>query len=54
MLYMKGKPKMPQCGFSATVVNILNKEGVDFSSVDVLAYPAIREGVKQFSQWPTM
>lgn len=54
MLYMKGKPKQPACGFSLTVVDILNKEGVDFSSVNVMDYPAIREGIKKFSQWPTM
>merc|ERR1719223_1522281 len=54
MLYMKGNPKMPMCGFSATVVKVLQDEGVDFSSVNVLDYPAIREGVKNYSQWPTI
>jgi len=54
MLYMKGNPSQPQCGFSATVVSILQREGVDFSSVNVLDYPSIREGVKDFSQWPTI
>ena len=54
MLYMKGNPTQPMCGFSATVVNILKKEGVDFSSVNVLDYPAIREGVKKYSDWPTI
>lgn len=54
MLYMKGKPSQPQCGFSAKVVQILQAEGVDFSSVNVLDYPAIREGVKKFSEWPTI
>ena len=49
MLYMKGNPSMPMCGFSATVVGILQKEGVDFSSVNVLDYPDIREGVKKYS-----
>ena len=54
MLYMKGNPSAPQCGFSARVVSVLQKEGVDFSSVNVLDYPSIREGVKQYSQWPTI
>ncbi len=54
MLYMKGNPSMPMCGFSARVVKVLQDEGVDFSSVNVLDYPAIREGVKQFSEWPTI
>jgi len=54
MLYMKGNPSMPMCGFSAKVVQVLKAEGVDFSSVNVLDYPQIREGVKKFSQWPTI
>jgi monothiol glutaredoxin len=54
MLYMKGTPSMPQCGFSSQAVRILNASGVDFSSVNVLEYGAIREGVKQYSQWPTI
>lgn len=54
MLYMKGNPSQPMCGFSATVVGILQKEGIDFSSVNVLDYPAIREGVKKYSEWPTI
>jgi monothiol glutaredoxin len=54
MLYMKGTPSMPMCGFSATVVGILQKEGVNFSSVNVLDYPTVREGVKKFSEWPTI
>jgi len=49
MLYMKGNPSMPMCGFSARVVEALQKEGMDFSSVNVLDYPAIREGIKKFS-----
>lgn len=49
MLYMKGNPSMPMCGFSARVVQVLQAEGVDFSSVNVLDYPSIREGVKKFS-----
>lgn len=49
MLYMKGNPSMPMCGFSARVIQILQKEDVPFSSVNVLDYPSIREGVKKFS-----
>jgi monothiol glutaredoxin len=51
---MKGNPSMPMCGFSARVVQILQTEGVDFSSVNVLDYPDIREGVKKYSEWPTV
>ncbi len=54
MLYMKGTPSMPMCGFSARVVGILQEEGVNFSSVNVLDYPSIREGVKQYAEWPTI
>jgi len=54
MLYMKGNPSMPMCGFSARVVGVLKEEGADFASVNVLDYPAIREGVKKFSDWPTI
>lgn len=54
MLYMKGTPSRPQCGFSSQAVRILNAVGVDFSSVNVLEYQAIREGVKEYSQWPTL
>lgn len=55
VLYMKGTPQFPQCGFSANVVRILNATGVkDFFSVDVLANPEIREGVKKFANWPTV
>lgn len=54
MLYMKGTPQRPQCGFSLQAVRILNAVGVDFSSVNVLEYPAIREGVKLYSEWPTI
>lgn len=49
MLYMKGTPSNPQCGFSLQTVRILNAVGVDFASVNVLDNPGIREGVKQFS-----
>lgn len=54
MLYMKGTPSRPQCGFSSQAVRILNAVGVDFSSVNVLEYPTIREGVKIYSEWPTL
>ena len=54
MLYMKGNPSMPMCGFSAKIVQTLQAEGIDFSSVNVLDYPSIREGVKKFAAWPTM
>mmetsp|Transcript_37103 Transcript_37103/g.86534 ORF Transcript_37103/g.86534 Transcript_37103/m.86534 type:complete len:141 (+) Transcript_37103:135-557(+) len=49
MLYMKGSPAQPMCGFSAKVVEVLRREGCDFGSVNVLDYPSIREGIKQFS-----
>lgn len=49
MLYMKGNPSMPMCGFSARVVQILKEEAVDFSSVNVLDYSDIREGVKKYA-----
>mmetsp|Transcript_26664 Transcript_26664/g.59811 ORF Transcript_26664/g.59811 Transcript_26664/m.59811 type:complete len:179 (+) Transcript_26664:98-634(+) len=54
MLYMKGSPNQPMCGFSATVVGILKNSGADFASVNVLDYPEIREGVKKYAQWPTI
>ncbi len=54
MLYMKGTPSTPMCGFSAQVVAALKAEGVDFSSVNVLDYPSIREGIKIYSDWPTI
>ena len=54
MLYMKGTPSQPMCGFSARVVGVLTEQGVDYGSVNVLDYPAIREGIKQYSQWPTI
>lgn len=54
MLYMKGTPSQPQCGFSMQAVRILNAVGVDFSSVNVLEYPAIREGIKVYGDWPTI
>ena len=54
VLYMKGNPVFPQCGFSATVVEILSRLGVKFKSHDVLVDPSLRDGVKAFSQWPTI
>ncbi len=54
ILYMKGTKDMPQCGFSARVVQILNSHGVDYEAVDVLEDPEIRQGIKEFSNWPTI
>jgi len=54
ILYMKGSRDMPQCGFSARVVNILNSYGVDYEAVDVLSDPDIRQGIKDYSNWPTI
>ena len=54
VLFMKGTPVFPQCGFSSTVVQILTELGVKFKSVDVLKDPGIRQGIKEFSNWPTI
>jgi monothiol glutaredoxin len=54
VLFMKGTPEMPQCGFSMTVSNILKKLNVKFSGIDVLTDPEIRQGIKDFSNWPTV
>ena len=54
VLYMKGTPVFPQCGFSAAVVQILTHLGVKFKGIDVLADPALRQGIKDFSSWPTI
>ncbi|HEU4352761.1 MAG TPA: Grx4 family monothiol glutaredoxin [Burkholderiales bacterium] len=55
VLYMKGTPQFPQCGFSALAVQVLNACGVkDFHSVNVLADQEIREGIKQYANWPTI
>ena len=54
MLYMKGNAMFPQCGFSARVVQILTHLGVPFQTANVLDDPELREGVKQFSSWPTV
>ena len=54
VLFMKGTPEMPQCGFSMTVCNILKELKVKFSGVNVLADSEIRQGIKDFSNWPTV
>ncbi|VBB69356.1 Uncharacterized monothiol glutaredoxin ycf64-like [invertebrate metagenome] len=53
VLYMKGTPMFPQCGFSASAVDILSRLDVQFKGVDVLGDPSLRNGLKQFSNWPT-
>ena len=54
VLYMKGTAQMPQCGFSSKVAGVLNYMGVAFKDVNVLADDAVREGIKQYSEWPTI
>lgn len=55
VLYMKGSPKFPQCGFSANAVRILNALGIkEYFSVDVLQEPEIRQGIKDYANWPTI
>ena len=54
LLYMKGTPVFPQCGFSALVVQVLSNVGVKFKAVDVLKDADIRQGVKEYSDWPTI
>ena len=55
VLYMKGTPQFPQCGFSANAVRLLHAAGIkDFFSVDVLSEPEIRQGVKDYANWPTI
>lgn len=54
MLYMKGNAMFPQCGFSARVVQILGHMNVSFKTANVLEDPELREGIKQFSNWPTV
>ena len=53
MLFMKGSPSMPQCGFSATVVQLLKEAGAPFGSFNILADNEMREGLKEYAQWPT-
>lgn len=54
VLFMKGSPEMPQCGFSARATAILAELGTEFHAVDVLQDPEIRQGIKEFGQWPTI
>jgi monothiol glutaredoxin len=54
VLFMKGTKSMPQCGFSSRVAGVLNYMGVDFADVNVLANDEIRQGIKDFSDWPTI
>ena len=54
VLYMKGTKSMPQCGFSSKVAGVLNYMGVDYADVNVLADEAIRQGIKDYSDWPTI
>src|SRR5512135_3297787 len=54
VLYMKGTRSLPQCGFSSRVVEIMDGLVTDFVTVDVLADPELREGIKEFSSWPTI
>ena len=54
MLFMKGSPDFPQCGFSGRVVQILDACGAEFGSADVLMDPELREGIKAYSDWPTI
>ena len=54
LLFMKGTPVFPQCGFSAAVVQVLTHLGVKFRGVNVLEDPAVRDGIKTFSDWPTI
>lgn len=54
VLYMKGTPIFPQCGFSSTVVQVLDYLGVEYHGVNVLEDPEIRQGIKDFNNWPTI
>lgn len=54
VLFMKGTKMFPQCGFSGAVVNILKGLGADFKDVNVLADMSLREGIKEYAQWPTI
>jgi monothiol glutaredoxin len=54
VLFMKGTPVFPQCGFSAAVVQVLNHLGVKYKGIDVLVDPSLRQGIKDFSSWPTI
>ena len=54
VLFMKGTPVFPQCGFSSMVSQVLSHIGVEFKGVDVLAEPTLRDGIKAYSDWPTI
>lgn len=54
VLYMKGTPDFPQCGFSGQAIQILSACGASFATVDVLADENVRQGIKEFSSWPTV
>lgn len=54
VLFMKGSPMFPQCGFSATAVEILNRMALEFKGIDVLQDEDVRHGIKEFSDWPTI
>jgi monothiol glutaredoxin len=54
LLFMKGSPLFPQCGFSSRAIAILNHLGAEFDSVDVLQDQGVRQGIKEFSDWPTI
>lgn len=54
MIYMKGTPSAPQCGFSAATVQIFKSFGVPFETIDILQDPELRQGIKEFSNWPTI
>ena len=54
VLYMKGNKSMPQCGFSSKVAGVLNYIGVDYEDINVLADEVVRQGIKDFSDWPTI
>jgi len=54
LLFMKGTPVFPQCGFSAAVVEVLSDLGVKFQGINILTDPELRQGIKEFSQWPTI
>lgn len=53
VLFMKGNRSLPQCGFSARAVDVLQRAGAEFESVDILADPELRNGLKEYSNWPT-
>ena len=54
VIYMKGNKDFPQCGFSGATIRVLKEVGADFVDIDVLQNPAIRQGIKDFSDWPTI